>query len=153
MAVPPSPHRRTVLLVDDEQDVLDSIREVLEWGIPNLDVVTATSGKAGLTILDRRSVDLVVSDFKMPGMDGLEFLDQCGLRHPRVPRAILTAFLTDDLEKRAKPTAPIAAFLSKAADPGVLLDWVRRRLESVPANAVASLARAGVPPAPRIPVK
>src|SRR5687767_527553 len=97
MAVSSPSQRRTLLLVDDEPDILDSVSTVLEWGIPGLDVVTALSGKAGLAILDRRPVDLIVSDFKMPNMDGLEFLYQCGLKHPRTPRAILTAFLTDDL--------------------------------------------------------
>ena len=135
---------RTLLLVDDEPDVLSSVAEVLERGIAGLEVITASSGRAGLAILDRRPVDLIVSDFKMPGMDGLEFLYQCGLNHPRIPRAILTAYMTDDLPRQAKAGTEVAAYLSKASEPSTLVDWVRRRLESVPAAAVASLERAGV---------
>jgi CheY-like chemotaxis protein len=136
---------RSILLVDDEPDVLQSVGGVLEDGIPGLEVVTASSGNAALAILDRRPVDLIVSDFRMPNMDGLEFLYQCGLRHPRIPRAILTAFVADDLARRAKPGTDVAAYLSKSAEPGILLDWVRRRLASIPASAVASLAKAGLP--------
>lgn len=136
---------RSILLVDDEPDVLRSVGDLLEDGIPGLVVVTASSGNAALAILDRRPVDLIVSDFRMPGMDGLEFLYQCGLRHPRIPRAILTAFLTDDLARSAKPGTDVAAYLSKSAEPGILLEWVRRRLTSIPSSPVASLAKPELP--------
>ncbi|HUR25902.1 MAG TPA: response regulator [Candidatus Thermoplasmatota archaeon] len=147
--LPSSPPRRTLLLVDDEPDILRSIGPLLERGIPGLEVIPASSGREGLAILDRGAVDLIVSDFRMPGMDGLEFLEQCGLRHPRIPRAILTAFLTQELRERAGSGVASDSFLSKAEAPSVLLDWVRRRIESVPAAAVASLMKVKVGTAPQ----
>lgn len=152
-APPPTQRRWTLLLVDDEKDVLDSVQDLLESEIPGLRVVPASSGQDGLRRLDQGRIDLVVSDFRMPNMDGLEFLYQCGLKHPRVPRVILTAFSIDDVANRAQPDAGIAAFLSKTSDPKDLVRWIRRRLESAPASAVASLAKAGVLANPRVPAK
>ena len=68
--------QRTILLVDDEPDILLSIKVLLERSPMGLEVVTASSGAEGLEVLRSREVDLVISDFKMPGMDGIEFLMQ-----------------------------------------------------------------------------
>lgn len=125
--------RWVALFVDDEPDILDTVRQLLEAGIPGLRVVTASSGKSGLKALAGQRIDLIVSDFRMPGMDGLEFLDQCGRKHPRVPRAILTAFPSHELQSTVNDAG--ASFLSKRMDPTALVDWVRHHLESSPFRA------------------
>lgn len=126
----PARHPLTLLLVDDEPDILDSVQALLAGGIPGLHVLTARSGREGLEVLGREPVDLIVSDFRMPGMDGIEFLHQCRLRRPQVPRVMLTAFGNEDLARRAVTDAFVSAFISKGAEPGALIDGIKALLAS-----------------------
>jgi CheY-like chemotaxis protein len=123
-------HPLTILLVDDEPDILDSVHALLVGGIPGLRVLTARSGREGLEVLAREPVDLIVSDFRMPGMDGIEFLHQCRMRRPEVPRVMLTAFGNEDLARRAVTDAFVSAFISKGAEPDALIDGIRGLLET-----------------------
>jgi signal transduction histidine kinase len=87
-----------VLLVDDERDFLASLAQRLT--LRGLEVATAESGPAALTILDRRELDVVVLDVRMPGMDGIEVLRRIKSEHPRVEVVMLTghADLSSSLE-------------------------------------------------------
>jgi len=68
LSAPMSAHRPTVLLVDDEESILNSLRRLLR-GQP-YDVLLATSGAQALEILAQQPVNLVMSDARMPSMDG-----------------------------------------------------------------------------------
>src|ERR1700730_7399260 len=63
-----------ILVIDDEAAIRDTLRMVLEY--EGYDVLTASDGRAGLSELEGASVDAVLLDIKMPGMDGLETLDR-----------------------------------------------------------------------------
>ena len=65
----------TVLLVDDEPSVLSALRRLFRT--QGYRIEQCTSGADGLELLQRMSVDLVVSDMRMPGMDGAAFLAAC----------------------------------------------------------------------------
>ncbi len=78
-----------VLLVDDEKLVLSSLRRLLRR--EDFDVATAESGAEGLRHLEDHEVDVIVSDFQMPGMNGVEFLEQVAPRWPGIKRCMLTA--------------------------------------------------------------
>ena len=80
----------TLLLVDDEPGILSSLRRLLRpCGYA---IHTAESGKAGLEILERESIDLVISDMRMPEMDGAHFLEQVRIRWPATMRLLLTGY-------------------------------------------------------------
>ena len=88
-----------VLIVDDVPIVLTSLRRVLERA--GFRVEAAESGGAALAILGREEVDVVLSDFMMPGMNGIELLQAVRERWPRVRRAMLSAQADEEMLDKA----------------------------------------------------
>ncbi|HAS53768.1 MAG TPA: Fis family transcriptional regulator, partial [Nitrospiraceae bacterium] len=62
------------LVVDDEASVCEAVKAILET--LNIDVTTTTSSEKGVGILGNHSFDLIISDLKMPKMDGLELYER-----------------------------------------------------------------------------
>lgn len=82
---------RTVLFVDDEQSILKALeRMYLERD--DIRCLFASSGAEGLQLLERENVCVVVSDYLMPGMRGIEFLARVKGRWPRTMRIMMTAY-------------------------------------------------------------
>lgn len=81
--------RPSILFVDDEERVVNQLRMIFRQ---NYEVHTATSGAEGLAILQRTPVDVVVSDQRMPGMTGIEFLAQVRNQRPAAMRLLLTGY-------------------------------------------------------------
>ncbi|KMY67644.1 chemotaxis protein CheY [Desulfocarbo indianensis] len=77
-----------VLLVDDEADYLQTLSKRLS--MRKLEVYSATSGQEALAELDKHSVDVVVLDVRMPGMDGLEAIKEIKKRFPMLEVIMLT---------------------------------------------------------------
>ncbi len=82
----------SVLVIDDEQLMRDFVRETLTRA--GYKVTVAADGRSGMAILDEEPIDLVVTDLKMPQMDGLEVLRQVRTRFPGVNVVVMTAYAT-----------------------------------------------------------
>ena len=80
--------RLTVLAVDDEPMLLTTFTRLLRG---QFDIKTAASGQAALVMLESEQPDVLVSDFAMPGMNGIELLTEVAARHPKVVRLLSTA--------------------------------------------------------------
>jgi DNA-binding NarL/FixJ family response regulator len=130
-----SPGTQAVLAVDDEPDILEGFAMLLEENL-GVHVVTAPSGAAGLEILARTPVDLVISDYRMPGMDGCKFLESAHRLAPGVPLVMVTAYPDADVERRAG-RIPVQGFLSKSLDPEEFVAQIRSALAGTPADAAA----------------
>ncbi|HEX7215445.1 MAG TPA: response regulator, partial [Methylomirabilota bacterium] len=81
-----------ILIVDDEPDMLESCSRILSR--QGYACVTAGDGRAALAILEREHPDLLLTDFKMPEMDGLELLRRAHELDPALPVILLTGFAT-----------------------------------------------------------
>lgn len=112
-----------ILVVDDEQDYCDVLEMILESN--GYSVESANNGKEALECLDNGSFDIVISDLKMPVMDGYELLREIKNREYDCEVIILTAFGT--IEK-AVETMKAGAFtyVTKGADPEELLIEIRK---------------------------
>ena len=87
---------RTILVVDDDRDAADTIAVLLE--ATGMAVVSAYSAREGLDRLDEcPGICLVVSDIRMPGVDGFDFLRVVKHRFPKLPTVLTTGLpITDD---------------------------------------------------------
>ena len=96
-AVPPAEARqRTILVVDDDRDAADTIAVLLE--ATGMSVLSAYSARDGLDRLDEcADICLVISDIRMPGVDGFDFLRVVKHRFPKLPTVLTTGMpVTDD---------------------------------------------------------
>jgi CheY-like chemotaxis protein len=109
---------RKVLVVDDDPVVGKSFNRVLtdEKGYI---VVTAKNAHEALKRIREDSYDVVFTDIKMPGMDGVELAERVKSRQPWIPVVIVTGYGTVDNEDRAK-AAGVSAFLRKPLSPEMI---------------------------------
>jgi CheY-like chemotaxis protein len=82
----------SILIVDDEPDILDALAELVSMRFPDAIVRTARNAAVALAAVAAESPALIVSDLRMPGMNGLEFLENVRDEHPGIPAFLLTAF-------------------------------------------------------------
>jgi response regulator RpfG family c-di-GMP phosphodiesterase len=136
---PDSQNRWTLLCVDDEPGVLSALRRVFRRDGYN--VLLASSGAEGLQILQRESVDLVISDMRMPVMDGAEFLKQVRVGHPETARILLTGYASRQATESAIHEGEIYRCLDKPWNDDDLLSVVRQALESRSGNKCVSCDR------------
>jgi len=80
----------TLLLVDDEPSVLSALRRLFRMN--GFAIEQASSGAEGLALMATKPIDLVISDMRMPEMDGAEFLEAVRQRHPDTVRILLTGY-------------------------------------------------------------
>lgn len=115
-----------ILIVDDEQDVRLSMRAVLESSFQVEDVA---SGTQALTFLKNNSIHLVISDIRMPVMDGLTLLEKIKSQYPLLPVIMQTA--VNDIATSVKAIKLGAYdFLVKPCEPEQLASVCRRALEN-----------------------
>ncbi|MBI4586762.1 MAG: response regulator [Planctomycetes bacterium] len=113
-----------ILFVDDEPHVLQGLRRLFRDMQEEWDMAFVESGFEALNILEKKSFDVVVSDMKMPGMNGVKFLDEIKERYPKTTRIIFSGCPDYDLHlKLARSTHQ---FLAKPSDSAVLKSILRR---------------------------
>ncbi len=93
---------KSILLVDDEPGILAILKKSLEKLDQPYEVATALNGKEALTLLEDRAFDLVVTDYKMAGMNGMELLERIRNVQPETRVVMVTAYGNDDLESQAR---------------------------------------------------
>lgn len=107
--------RKTVLIVDDEEPFLLSLVDALAPHAARFRVMTALSGPAAVALAERFHVDLLVTDLKMPGMNGFELLWRFAAYHPHVSVIVMTAFNSPEIGRALAGFSPVAV-LEKPLD-------------------------------------
>jgi DNA-binding NtrC family response regulator len=120
--VPPA----SILCVDDEPGILSALRRLFR--AKGFQVQVAEGGKAGLALMETQSFDLVISDMRMPEMDGATFLEQVRLRWPSSIRLLLTGYADSESLMSAIDRGKIFRHIAKPWDDDDILSIVRDAL-------------------------
>lgn len=124
----PETHAQTLLLVDDEPNILSALQRLFRRD--GYTILATDSAEAALKMLATQSVDVILSDQRMPGMSGVEFLRRVKETHPETVRIVLSGytdlqFITDAINEGA-----IYKFLTKPWDDAQLREQVREAFRS-----------------------
>lgn len=117
----------TLLLVDDEEKVLNSLIRLFRKD--NYKILTALSGTDGLEVLSNNKVDLILSDYMMPGMKGVEFLSESKKITPDSIRIMLTGFADLQATMDAINKGEVYRFMTKPWDDDDLRLTIRQSLD------------------------
>jgi CheY-like chemotaxis protein len=93
---------KCVLIVDDDPEMLQALAQGLAPHEASFSVLTAESGPKALALLKKQPVSLLITDLKMPGMDGFELLGQVMEYYPDIPVVIMTGYSTPEMKRLAK---------------------------------------------------
>ena len=129
------PGKKRVLIVDDEAGVLSLLNLILTKN--RFEVLEASSADSALEMLEHETVDLVISDITMPGMSGIEFLEE--VREWDMDLPVIFVSGQDSSKARAKGIAGASALIAKPFKKDTLLKTVHKVLSSNSPPAEMSL--------------
>ena len=92
---------KKVLIVDDEETLTWSMAKSLSKDKDKYEVMIANNGKEALSLLKKDKIDLVISDIRMPDINGLDLLVRIKMEHPQTKVIIMTAYGSSDVQKEA----------------------------------------------------
>jgi CheY-like chemotaxis protein len=116
-----------ILLVDDQRDILKLLHSTLETLSHELDIIEAPSGEEALLEASRSKIDLLVADYRLPGITGVELMHKVRSRYPDV-RVILITGVTDRKARDEMLNAGAVAVFDKPISMTDFLDAVERSL-------------------------
>jgi CheY-like chemotaxis protein len=118
---------KKILIVDDNPAILDTLRRML--GTQGYEVREAANGLIAMEMLKQDTVDLVITDYIMRGMDGIELIEEIHVQWPTIPLVLLTACLS--VESAKTMLRGRAHYLSKPVSLMELLTTIRQLLPSL----------------------
>lgn len=119
--------QRTLLLVDDEPNVVASLKRLLRRD--GYDILSANSGAEGLEVLSVNKVDVIISDQRMPGMTGVEFLRQAKTQYPDTVRIVLSGYTELQSVTDAINEGAVYRFLTKPWEDEQLREQITKAFE------------------------
>lgn len=119
--------QNNVLIVDDERNIRLNLRTLLES--ENINVYEAGNGSAALTLLKENDIDCLVTDIRMPEMDGMELLRECRTKYPGVPVVMISAHGTVETAVDAMKAGALD-FFTKPFNNDEVLSIVKKSLNT-----------------------
>ena len=99
-----------ILLIDDDEWIRDSLSLFFES--EGCHLIALETAEEGLEEINRQACDIIISDYKLPGMDGLEFLERINRSYPDALTMMITAFGSKDVFLKARKTG-VQEFIDK----------------------------------------
>lgn len=119
---------KCILIVDDEGEILRSLSRV--FLDTDYKVLTAISGEEGLKILEKEEINLIISDVRMPHMDGYEFLSIVKEKYPHTIRIILSGYTEENTVFKAVLNSVAKVYFCKPWENEELLNTVKQLFET-----------------------
>ncbi len=116
-----------ILVIDDDVVFLETLAEAMQRGHRDITIKTATTAEQGLRLLGRKRFHAVISDFRMPGLNGINLLRECAVACPDTPVIVLTGYSSQALEQDALGHGAYA-LLHKPVDSDVIYSAVTRAI-------------------------
>lgn len=120
------PRKPSILFVDDESNILVGLRRMLHGQRTVWDMTFAEGGPQAMALLCQQAFDVVVSDMRMPELDGAQLLSEVEKRHPSTIRIVLSGY--SETSSVLKTAGPAHQYMAKPCDPATLIDIIRRAL-------------------------
>jgi len=142
-----------ILFVDDDENILRGLKRGMRRHRKEWDMSFASNGEDALALFKDKPVDIIVSDMRMPKMDGAELLERVRQLSPDTARVILSGYAKDEVV--LKVVGPAHQYLAKPCDFEVIEDTIRRILrlrKCMGENDVRTIltARTSIPALPKI---
>ncbi len=134
---------KTILLVEDEEPIRTPLAELLADADEEYRVIPAPNGREAVNVLLAMSVDLVITDLKMPVMDGFTLLAHLMRCHPSVPVIVITAYGTAETRTRLKALGMVD-YVEKPTDFKALPGLVRAKLTQRAEGRIVGITLSGL---------
>ena len=121
-----------ILLVDDDEWIRDSLSLLFE--AEGCELIALETAEEGMEAVERQLYDIVISDYRLPGMNGLEFLRRVRNKQPDAVEILITAYGNDEILKEAKELG-VQDFISKPFNSENVEASLTRILENSPSKA------------------
>lgn len=117
---------KTILFVDDDENMLNSLKRILHKRKDMWDMEFISSSKEAIALINQKEYDCVVVDYKMPQINGLEFLKYVAEHKPDTKRLLLSGQVEEDVFIKARSVTH--AYLPKPCEPDELLKTLEELL-------------------------
>lgn len=121
-----SENKNGILIVDDEAVIREGMRRVLTGAGHHVE--TSSSGRTAIEKIQEQDFNVVITDLKMPGMDGIEVLKTIKILQPEVPVIIITGYSTVDTAVEAMKNGAFD-YIAKPFDPDLIIEKVQRAID------------------------
>ncbi len=122
-------NKRRILIVDDEPDLLRLLEDSIALNCKQCEVVPVSNGYAALEQLERQTFDLILTDYQMPGMNGLELASMVYQKSPGTPVVLVTAHRNSFWLQQEARSRDLVGFLQKPFTLAHIRELLERSLD------------------------
>jgi CheY-like chemotaxis protein len=123
MGVEGTKHSVHILIIDDEPPICTLIKHILQTLRPGYEVTTFLEGETALTQFEQQPFDLVITDYQLPGLNGLEIANRVSKNWPGTPIILISGKPPPGVYEQVK-TQGLVGFLKKPFSPAQLVEMV-----------------------------